>query len=304
MATEVVEAASVNNLPRKPSNPEVVVHCSDLHFGSGFLPQRAEALLSHINEIKPDLAVISGDLTMRAREEQFRAARAFLLKIKAPLLVIPGNHDVPLYNLWERMSHPFSNYREFIADLNAGPVQLSTAAFFGMNTVNPRRHQQGKFRVLEMLELEQWAKEQGDLWKVAVVHQHFKNIPHHERPGAFPHARSILQKMSDAGIHAVLHGHVHYQHVASSAEFFPSIEPPIALVSSGTPTSRRTRGAVPTNNYNILKFYAERFEVHQCAWSPDITGFAPTRHVSFSRDFYQPLPAEELHRKPHKLIWK
>lgn len=300
MATE---ALPVQGRPLKPSNPEVVIHCSDLHFGSGFLPKRAEDLLAHINETKPDLVVVSGDLTMRARTEQFRAARAFLLKIKAPLLVIPGNHDVPLYNLWDRIIHPFENYNKYIADLNTGPVRLSTVALFGMNTVNPRRHQQGRIRFLEQMELDKWSAQQDDLWKIAVVHQHFKNITHHERPGVFPHAEAHLQKMSGAGIHAVLHGHVHYQHVASSAEFFPSVEPPVVLVSAGTPTSSRIRGEVPTNNYNILKFYKDRFQVHQCTWSPEINGFAPTRHVEFTREFYEPLPQDETQRKPFKIMW-
>lgn len=285
MATE----APAKSLPPKTaSNPEVIIHCSDLHFGHGFLPQRAEDLIRHINEVKPDLAIVSGDLTMRARTEQFRAARAFLLKIHAPILVVPGNHDVPLYKFWERMTHPFRNYKELIADLNSGPVQLSNVAFFGLNTVNPHRHQQGKFRASELSAMENWAAQQGDRWRIVVVHQHFANIPGHERPGVFPHGDRALQRMSDAGIHAVLHGHVHYQHVASSAEFFPQIEPPVALICAGTPTSLRTRGAKPTNNYNILKFYDRRFEVHQCEWSQDIKGFKPTRHVEFTREFYLP----------------
>lgn len=269
-----------------PSKPEVVVHCSDLHFGSGFLPRRAEDLLAHINEVKPDLAVISGDLTMRARTEEFRAARAFLLKIKAPLLVIPGNHDVPLYDLWRRMTHPFKNYKEYIADLNCGPISLSTVSFFGLNTVNPRRHQQGKFRLLEMREMETWAAETTTRWKVAVVHQHFANIPGHERPGVYPRGGEALKRMSAAGIHAVLHGHVHYQHVMSSAEFFPQVDPPLALVCAGTPTSERIRGGMPANTYNLLKFYDDCFEVHQCDWCPEARGFRPTKHVEFGQDFF------------------
>lgn len=283
MDTESVPVEVASDQPR----PDVVVHCSDLHFGSGFLPRRAEDLLAHINEIKPDLAVISGDLTMRARSEQFRAAREFLLKINAPLLVIPGNHDVPLYDLWQRLSRPFANYRELIADLNSGPVKLANSAFFGMNTVNPHRHQRGKFRLLELLELEKWAAAlPDDAWKVAVVHQHFANIPNHERPGAFPRGEQVLNRMSRAGIHAVLHGHVHYHHVVSSAEFFPGMKRPLALVCAGTPTSLRTRGAKPANNYNVLHFYKDRFEVHQCDWLSAAEGFELTRHVVFNRAFY------------------
>ncbi len=273
--------------PPVEDRADVVVHCSDLHFGSGFLPKRAEALIIHINETKPDLVVVSGDLTMRARSEQFKAVRTFLLKIKAPLLVIPGNHDVPLFDLWERLIHPFSNYKEFIADLTASPVKLKNVALFGMNTVNPRKHQQGKFRILELLELDRWAAQQEpELWKIAVVHQHFANIPGHERPGVFKRAELVLNRMSTAGIHAVLHGHVHYQHVVSSAEFFPKMQCPLVLVSAGTPTSLRTRGAEPTNNYNIIHFYKDKFVVHQCDWKDEISGFAINRHVQFDKNFY------------------
>lgn len=274
--------------PPAPARADVVIHCSDLHFGSGFLPKRAEALIVHINETNPDLVVVSGDLTMRARSEQFRAVREFLLQIKAPLLVIPGNHDVPLYELWNRVFRPFSNFKEFVADLSTSPVKLKNVAFFGMNTVNQMKHQQGKFRILELLELEKWtAQQEKELWKIAVVHQHFANIPGHERPGVFPRGEAVLNRMSKAGIHAVLHGHVHYQHVVSSAEFFPHIPRPLVLVSAGTPTSLRTRGAKPANNYNIVHFYQDTFEVHQCDWSEDTHGFAITRHVAFDRNFFK-----------------
>ena len=267
--------------------PEIVVHCSDLHFGSGFLPKRAEDLLQSIQQIRPNLAVISGDLTMRARTEQFKAARAFLQQIPAPLIAIPGNHDVPLYNLWERLTHPFENYNRYIAPLNSGPVRLQHVSFFGMNTVNPHRHQQGKFRLLEMMEMESWASQQSDCWRVAVIHQHFANVPHHERPGTFRRGEAALKRFSGAGVHAILHGHVHYQHVASSAEFFPSVEPPVVLVSAGTPTSLRTRGARPTNNFNVLKFRRDSFEVQQWDWVAERQGFAAERQVKFDKRFFE-----------------
>lgn len=271
-----------------PGGADVVVHCSDLHFGSGFLPKRAADLLDHINEANPDLVVVSGDLTMRARSEQFEAARTFLLQIKAPKLVVPGNHDVPLYDVWRRVTGPFANYKKYIADLNEGPVKLQHVALFDMNTVNPRSHQRGKFRILELLELEKWTQAQGyETWKLAVVHQHFANVPGHERPGAFRFGERVLNRMSSAGVHAVLHGHVHYHHVVSSAEFFPEMERPVVLVCAGTPTSLRTRGAIPTNNFNVLHFYKDYFEVHQCDWIAEDKGFERSRHVKFDRSFYQ-----------------
>lgn len=269
--------------------PDTIVHCSDLHFGSGYRPELGEDLVEQINEVNPDLVVVSGDLTMRARSEQFEAARKLLLQFNAPLLVIPGNHDVPLYAFWDRAMHPFDNYRRFIEDLNAGPIRLKNVALFGMNTVNPWRHQQGKIRLRELAELERWmADVPGETWKLAVVHQQFADIPRHERPGIYPHAEARLRRISEAGVHAVLHGHVHYHHVASSAEFYPGIQRPVVLVCAGTPTSLRTRGATLSNNFNILKFYKQNFEVHQCNWTDDQLGFEVGPCVSFDRSFYSP----------------
>jgi len=282
-----VATDQVNSGGLRP-RPDTVVHCSDIHFGSGFQADRADDLLKHINEVNPDLVVVSGDLTMRARTEQFLAARRFLEKIQAPIVVVPGNHDVPLYDVMTRAFKPFANYRQYIADLNKGPLTLQNMAIFGLNTVNPWKHQQGKFRLLELMELDRWMAQQGEnLWRIAVVHQHFANVPGHERPGAFPRGERILNRMSSGGIHAVLHGHVHYHHVVSSAEFFPKMERPLVLVCAGTPTSLRIRGATPTNNYNILHFYPDYFEVHQCDWVSAAKGFEMCRNVRFDRTFFK-----------------
>ena len=156
-----------------------------------------------------------------------------------------------------------------------------------MNTVNPWKHQQGKFRQIELIKMERWAAAlPASLWKFTVVHQHFANIPGHDRPGVFPRGEKNLARMAAAGIHGVMHGHVHYHHVASSAEFFPRIHPPLALVCAGTPTSLRTRGAIPTNNFNVLKFYPDHFEVYPCIWHAESDQFTLRQHVTFDRNFY------------------
>ena len=79
-----------------------IAHISDLHFGADD-PQVAEGLLEHLTQRLPDLVAVSGDLTQRARRSQFIAARAYLDRITAPKLIVPGNHDVPLYNVFDRV---------------------------------------------------------------------------------------------------------------------------------------------------------------------------------------------------------
>src|SRR5205085_1509213 len=93
-----------------------LVHLSDLHFGR--LDERVvEPLLETIRETRPDTVAVSGDLTQRARSDQFKAARAFLDALpRVPLIVVPGNHDVPLYNVWARFAQPLDKFRRYITD--------------------------------------------------------------------------------------------------------------------------------------------------------------------------------------------
>ena len=96
-----------------------LLHISDLHFGKPFLPDVAEAVVEHSRSLAPDVVVVSGDLTQRAREEQFRQAAEYLERFERPVVVTPGNHDVPFYRFWERFLLPYRYYRRYVSsDLN------------------------------------------------------------------------------------------------------------------------------------------------------------------------------------------
>ncbi len=188
-----------------------VVHCSDLHYGHGFLELRAEHLAERIKELKPDAVVVSGDLTMRARAGQFAKARKFLLELQTPLLVIPGNHDIPVYDVFTRMVMPFRNYNKYAGDLSTNPLVLPHVAFMGLNTVYVWKHQEGRVRPKELEQAVEWLKSlPGATWKVIVVHQHFINLEGHERPGVMYRGAEVLRTLSEAGADAILHGHTHY----------------------------------------------------------------------------------------------
>ena len=84
-----------------------VLHVSDLHFGPPYVPEVGEALQTFAHRLRPELIVASGDFTQRAKPEQFREARAWLDRLPdAPVVVTPGNHDAPLYRVWERITAP------------------------------------------------------------------------------------------------------------------------------------------------------------------------------------------------------
>ncbi len=266
----------------------VIVHCSDIHYGEGFQHDRAANLLLQINELKPDAVVVSGDLTMRARRTQFRKARKLLEAIEAPLLVVPGNHDVPLFDLLTRVLNPFANYNKYISDLTVGAFQFPHVSILGLNTVNPWKHQEGIIRSKDLDRVREWSAEQpANSWKVVVVHQHFANLVGHHRPGVFSNGEYLIDSMAQAGIHAVLHGHVHYSNVVSSAMFFPDLKRHLALVTVGTATCQRTRGEVPTNHFNIIEFCEPEIHIRQCDWSLEVGQFVEERSVRFDRQFFQ-----------------
>jgi len=261
-----------------------VVHCSDLHFGHGFIEHRAERFLHKMEEIKPDAVVVSGDLTMRARPGQFRKARAFLDKIQAPLLVIPGNHDIPVYDVATRFFAPFYNYNRFTAGLGQNPLVLPNAAFLGLNTIYKWRHQQGRVRPEDLQRAKEWLRGlPNTTWKIVVVHQHFINLPGHERPGVMHRGAEILRELADAGANAILHGHTHYNRVIMAGDFFTGISRPLWLVCVGTATSERTRGEVQANNYNLLDFSPGEFVIRQCDWNEKEGHFAECRQYKMER---------------------
>jgi len=84
----------------------LLLQISDPHFGTED-PGAVEALVPLVHEKRPGLVVLSGDITQRARRGQFEAARRFLDRLPAAaLVVIPGNHDIPLFNVFGRLLRP------------------------------------------------------------------------------------------------------------------------------------------------------------------------------------------------------
>jgi predicted MPP superfamily phosphohydrolase len=118
-----------------------LLHISDLHFGSPFLPAVADALLQKLRQISADAVIVSGDFTQRARTREFEAAARFLkLLPDVPRLVIPGNHDVPLYRVIERLFRPLDGYRRHISDELNPVLQLNGAVIVGLDSTSPYRN--------------------------------------------------------------------------------------------------------------------------------------------------------------------
>lgn len=225
-----------------------LAHISDLHFGSDE-EGRWAALLDRLAALRPDIVAISGDLTQRARSEQFQSARAFLDRLPAPWIAVPGNHDIPLVNLVSRVFSPFSGYRRHISS-DLEPVWEDDGVLvIGVNTVDPLAHQAGRFRhaSIDRVARLAGAAPPGTV-RIVMLHHPLVHGPLiDKRP--MSNAETALAAMADCGVDIVLSGHLH----AWDAEVHKAMNGihETLLIQAGTATSWRRRGN--ENDFNLLE---------------------------------------------------
>ncbi|MCJ8138691.1 metallophosphoesterase family protein [Falsirhodobacter halotolerans] len=220
-----------------------IVHLSDLHFGRTS-PALLEPLLERTNALKPDLCVISGDFTQRARVSQFQAARAFIDRIEAKVLAVPGNHDTPLDNLFVRMLWPWHRYRTHI-DANLEPThEDDRMVVVGVNTVNRFAHQSGRFSERTRTRVCRAFADAGDRARVVVVHHPLEHLEGTDKKLMRGSAKA-LKALSDCGADVVLCGHIHTTHIGPF-----TTAPGLLFVQAGTGLSDRLRNQ--ENSFNVL----------------------------------------------------
>lgn len=228
----------------------VLLHLSDTHFGTE-RAQVIEALLALAARERPDLVVLSGDITQRARPAQFRAARAFVERLGAPLLAIPGNHDIALFDLWARTVQPYARYaRAFGTDLE--PVHASRELLVvGVNTTRAWRHKHGEVSPLQIdrvAALLRTARPQQ--LRVVVVHQPAAVCRPEDRRHLLRGHHAALRAWAAAGADLVLGGHIHLPYTLAP----PGLARRLWVVQAGTAVSARTRPGFP-NSVNIVRWH-------------------------------------------------
>ncbi|MCC7421237.1 MAG: metallophosphoesterase [Planctomycetaceae bacterium] len=256
-----------------------IAHLSDLHFGAEEA-RIAEGLLDDLASRSPDLVVVSGDLTQRARRHQFLAARAFLDRIAAPRLVVPGNHDIPLYNVLDRLTRPLSRFRALITDDLHPFHHDSEIAVAGVNSARPDRWKEGRLSLRQIRRLqEQFESVSSDHFKVLVCHHPF--IPPEGRaPAAIVgRGRLALRMLETAGCALILTGHLHHAYSGDARPFHLEMKRSILVAQAGTAISHRRREEA--NAYNQLTLDGDRLDLMVRAW--DGRQFATTGHKQFRR---------------------
>src|SRR4051812_17728145 len=157
-----------------------LVHLSDLHFGAHD-ERLVEAVERRIDELKPDLVVVSGDFTQRARTEQFREACRFLERLQSAgheVLGVPGNHDVPLYDVLRRFLSPLARYRRFIDDTLCPFVELPGVAILGINTARSLTFKDGRINEDQVAFIrETFSRTPADAFRILVTHHPLFALP-------------------------------------------------------------------------------------------------------------------------------
>ena len=262
-----------------------LLHVSDLHFGKPFLPDVAEAVIEHSRAIAPDVVVVSGDLTQRAREEQFRQAAEYLRRFEKPVVVTPGNHDVPFYRFWERFLMPYRHYHRHISsDLNT-TTQVAGLLIVALNSSRRFTLTNGRIRRSQLDFATRAMQDAGDsLIRIVVTHHHLAPPPGFERTNVMPFARRALRRFTELDVDLILAGHTHRAYIGTSLDFFPGDleRRGIVIVQCGTTTSRRGRGRERMRNtLNVIRFESGAIHVAHHAWIAERSKFMPISEHRF-----------------------
>ncbi|MBL8444123.1 MAG: metallophosphoesterase [Zoogloeaceae bacterium] len=227
----------------------VILQISDTHFGTE-QPQVVEALVALAAQQHPDVVVLSGDITQRALSSQFRVAETFIRRLGAPVVAVPGNHDIALFDLWSRLTRPYARYtRVFGANLE--PVYASPDLLVvGVNTTRAWRHKKGEVspaQIDHVAHLLSTARPQQ--LRLVVVHQPIAVLEAKEHAKLLRGHHAALRAWAAAGADLVLGGHIHLPYTLA----MHGLARRLWVVQAGTAFSSRTRPAVP-NSVNILRW--------------------------------------------------
>jgi 3',5'-cyclic AMP phosphodiesterase CpdA len=264
-----------------------IIHLSDLHFGRS-QPSLITPLVQMIKARAPQLIVVSGDLTQRARMAQFRQARDFFSLLPYPVLVIPGNHDIPLYSFWLRFSNPFRKYQRSISETLDPRYRDDEVAVMGVNSVRRLKFKDGRINIRQLeAAREFFSKVPENAVKIIVSHHPF-NVPE-GYPGKYiTRARKALDCFQEIGVDLLLSGHLHstlaqYKEATYKLHFRGPL-----IIQAGTPISTRLR--IEPNSFNCILITYPRISVERYELDKETLNFflARTEHFIRGAEGWQP----------------
>lgn len=244
-----------------------ILQGSDLHFGRPYLPDVATGFLEAAHDLAPDVIALAGDLTQRAKASEYRQARKYLETLPdVPIVVTPGNHDVPLYRIHERLFCPYHKYRRYVSSELDTVTRVEGAVFVALDSSSPRRRivngaiSPGQLDFVARI-FQESAEEEV---RILVTHHPLAPPPDGGRGRVLPGNDLVLDRLRNMRADLVLSGHLHRSFVSYSSGVCGGHagNREIPIVHSGTATSNRGRMAEKgRNSLNVLKICAGEIEV-------------------------------------------
>jgi len=258
-----------------------LVHLSDLHFGR-IDPAVLDPLARAVADARPDLVVVSGDLTQRARRSQFREAAEYLARLPRPQIVVPGNHDVPLYDVARRFLAPLARFHRYVHDEPFPAHVDDTLAVVGVNTARSLVFKGGRINREQVAALAaRFDKLPANRVRVVVSHHPFEQGPHASEEDRVGRADMALRAFTDCRVDLFLSGHLHRSHAARTERVREGGYTAL-VVHAGTASSTRGRGEA--NAFNVLRTDGRWLELVTQVFDPASGAFSAEPARVFHRD--------------------
>jgi 3',5'-cyclic AMP phosphodiesterase CpdA len=247
-----------------------LVHLSDIHVGR-LSPTFVEPLTATIRAIGADLVAVSGDLTQRARVSQFKEAMRLIEELRAPVLIVPGNHDVPLWNVATRFLTPLGRYKRYVTRDLEPMHQDDEMIVVGVNTARSFTWGEGRINGTQVDGIvRRLSSAPASLVRIVVTHHPFDLPPGVGEQRLLGRAHMAMARLATANADLFLAGHLHVSHIGHSAERYRIAGHSALIVQAGT-VSTRARGEQPS--FNVLRVERPRIDVQRLVWDPAARSF-------------------------------
>ncbi|WP_296951866.1 metallophosphoesterase [uncultured Massilia sp.] len=259
-----------------------LVHLSDLHFGR-VDTALLEPLRDLVHRVDPTVVVVSGDLTQRAKSDEFEQARAWLDTLPDPQIIVPGNHDISLYNVFRRFLLPLDRYKRYITD-DLTPVYADDEiAVLGLNTARSLTFKDGRVNREQVDKIRTTLSSLPQhVTRVVVTHHPFDLPAGAEESDLVDRAGMAMKVFADLGVDLLMAGHLHMSHAGNTQARYKISEYAALVVQAGTATSTRGRGEV--NSFNVIRIDGQRIEVDRYGWDTVHAQFQLMATEKFVRD--------------------
>lgn len=251
-----------------------ILHLSDVHFGTAD-PAITEKVIDACSELEPNLVVVSGDLTQRAKKREFKQARAFLDRLPKPQVVVPGNHDVPLWNVFDRFFRRLDKFQRYITD-DLSPTYIDDEiAVVGVNTARSLVIKGGRINEEQISEVrQQFGRLDDRMLKVVVTHHPFDLPEGHDEDDIVGRAEKAMPLIADCGGDVFMAGHLHVSNIETTAKRYAVGDGRNALIiQAGTATSARVRGE--HHSFNVVDYEFPELHITRMECRSPTAGFVP-----------------------------